>query len=197
MKSWASFEDRIRELATYIYQNECKPAHIGGVDVDGVIEIDEDTSVLIEITERKDLAKVREDIVKLTVAKHALYRENILAKCICVVNNGVTTSMIEAGKAENIKVLSAENFSRIFFDFDTYRSARENVAFGSAVNPITGRKDDSDYVEVTYIREDNGREVTIEDISNLVISGNKVVMLGEYGTGKSRCLRALLPCFRL
>ncbi|MGE7157605.1 hypothetical protein ACQKJ1_28325 [Methylorubrum rhodesianum] len=191
MKSWASFEDRIRELATYIYQNECKPAHIGGVDVDGVIEIDEDTRVLIEITERKDLAKVREDIVKLTVAKHALYRENILAKCICVVNNGVTTSMIEAGKAENIKVLSAENFSRIFFDFDTYRSARENVAFGSAVNPITGRKDDSDYVEVTYIREDNGREVTIEDISNLVISGNKVVMLGEYGTGKSRCLRQL------
>ena len=64
-KSWANFEDRVRDLASYIWGHECVPIHVGGVDVDGAIDIDTDMRIFIEMTERKDLAKVREDIVKL------------------------------------------------------------------------------------------------------------------------------------
>lgn len=64
-KQWANFETLVRTLATFIWDKECAPKNIGGVDIDGVISVDDDVSVFIEITERDDLAKVREDVVKL------------------------------------------------------------------------------------------------------------------------------------
>jgi hypothetical protein len=131
-KNWAKFEDRVRDIASYIWGHECTPIHIGGVDIDGAITVDTDIRIFIEMTERKDLAKVREDVVKLMTPKAALLQETgAFARCYCVVNGSITPSMVEAGAPHQIKVMSLDNFSRIFFDFEVYRRARENASFGS------------------------------------------------------------------
>ena len=97
-KSWLSFEARVRGLATYLYGRPCLPKNVGGVDVDGVIELDDETIILIEITERCDLAKVREDVGKLQTARSALWAgSGIQARCWCVIDGPVTSSMAEAG----------------------------------------------------------------------------------------------------
>jgi hypothetical protein len=65
------------------------------------------------------------------------------------------------------------------------------MAFGSAINPLTGVRDDRDYVPVSYLSEDLSKEIPLSDIGELLRGGSKVVLLGEYGTGKSRCSREL------
>lgn len=165
---------------------------IGGVDGDGVMDVDSDIKVFIEITEERSLQKVRDDIIKLRTAKAALAAETgAFARCFCIVNGTVTSGMIDAGTPHSIKVLSFDEFSRIFFDFASYRTARERISFGSAVNPLTGKKDDSQYVPVHYVIDGTTRELDIAQISDLLRNGKRIVLIGEYGSGKSRCLREL------
>ena len=105
-KTWKNLEDNVRDLAAAIWQSECRPAHVGGVDLDGVIAAADDIKIFIEITERQDLAKVREDIIKLRTAKDALLQETgSYARCYCVVDGNITTSMIEAGEPYKIQVV--------------------------------------------------------------------------------------------
>jgi hypothetical protein len=189
-KSWTGFEDRVRDFASYIWGHECKPAHIGGVDIDGVISLDTDLSIFIEITERKDLAKVREDVIKLKTAKNALLSTTgAFARCYCVINGGVTQAMVEAGAPDQIKILFFDNFSKIFFDFGSYRTARENTSFGSAVKPLTGETDDNAFINVKYRIDNSSKELSTTDIVGLLNASKRIVLLGEYGTGKSRCSR--------
>ena len=63
-KSWQTLEENVRELASAVWQGPCLPAQVGGVDIDGVISAADDMKILIEITERDKLPKVREDIQK-------------------------------------------------------------------------------------------------------------------------------------
>lgn len=191
-KTWATFEDSVREYASAIWGKPCLPLHIGGVDLDGAMEVDSDIRVFVEMTERRELAKVREDVNKLLVARAALQQETgAYARCYCIVNGPVTNGMVEAGAPHSIKVLSFENFSKIFFDFESYKIRREKTAFGSAVNPLTGARDEGIYIPVKYIVDSTKAEIGIDKIAEMITAGKHVILLGEYGSGKSRCIREL------
>ena len=191
--TWADLEKRVRQMAEHIWERPAAPERIGGVNIDCVLKVAEDLWVLIEVTEERNVNKVREDVTKLVTAKNTLFQsQGIFARCFCVVaSESVTPSMLEAGSAHKIKVMSAHRFERIFFDFDAYRHARSKRHFGSAVNPITGERDNSTYVPVKYVRSGPDEEVDVEAIAEWLIRGKRVVMLGEYGSGKSRCVREL------
>ena len=163
-KTWASFEDKVRDLASAIWGKPCLPGNVGGVDLDGIVEPDSDVRVFIEITERRDLNKVREDVNKLQTAKSALLQQTgAFARCFCIIDGTVTNSMKAAGEPHSIRVMSFDTFSKIFFDFEMYKSSRQRVAFGSAVDPITGKKDDSKYVPVRYLNETRGGKSTFRE----------------------------------
>lgn len=186
---WASFEERVREIAGYIWGRKCVPSRIGGVNLDGVVTLDAEIQIFVEMTENRTLAKVREDIGKLHTAKNAAFANNILARCFCVVDGEVTPAMKDAGAAHNIKVWSIDEFTKQFFDFSTYRVARLGVPFGSSINPLTGEPDDTKYVPVRYVVEGKKDEVTSAEIADYLRSGRNVILVGEYGSGKSRCIR--------
>jgi hypothetical protein len=189
-QSWVSFEDKVRAVASHIWNGNCEPSKIGGVDVDGAIFLSDDAQIFIEMTEQRNLNKVREDVVKLQTARAAYLAENnSYARCYCVVNGTVTQGMVAAGAPHRIRILSFDDFAAIFFDFDKYRFARENAAFGSAINPLTGAKDIRDYVPVKYRVDGSSKEVGRDEIAKMIRQGRRVVLLGEYGTGKSRCTR--------
>lgn len=141
------------------------------------------------MTEERTLQKVRSDIIKLQTAKSAAFASGVMARCWCVVNGPVTTAMENAGKPHHIHVVSISQFTKLFFDFESYRVARQSTTFGSSVNPITGQPDPTDYVPVRYNVNGRRTDVTSRDIAEMLRDGKKVIMLGEYGSGKSRCVR--------
>jgi hypothetical protein len=72
-KQWASFEERVREIAGYVWGRPCLPKQVGGVNIDGVVVLDPEIHCFVEMTENKTIGKVREDIIKLQTAKSAAF----------------------------------------------------------------------------------------------------------------------------
>ena len=188
-KSWATFEDRVRGIAEYIWDRPCKPARVGGVNLDGVVSLDPEVSCFIEITEQRTLGKVREDVQKLLTAKAAALASGRLARCFCVIDGPATPGMAEAGAPHHIRVLSIDEFSKMFFDYDRYFAARNMAQFGSAINQLTGAQDNTEYVAVKYLVDGRKAEASAAEIADWLFEGKKIVMLGEYGSGKSRCIQ--------
>jgi hypothetical protein len=95
--------------------------------------------------------------------------------------------MQSAGQKINIDVVSIEDFQARFLPFDEYNTARHNAPFGSAIDPDTGAKDTTKYVLVSFVTQKGG-EITTADLSDEVAAGKLLVLTGEYGTGKSKCV---------
>lgn len=188
-KQWAHFEDRVREIAGYIWGRPCNPARVGGVNIDGVAILEPEIRCFVEITEERTLNKVREDVIKLQTAKSAAFSDGIMARCFCVVNGPITSAMTEAAAPHRINVLSIDDFTKHFFDFPTYQAIRADSPFGSAINPITGASDETKYVPVKYKVEGRKGDITSIELAEMIRNGHNIILLGEYGSGKSRCIR--------
>ncbi len=188
-KSWASFEERVRDLAQYLWGVPCVPKRVGGVNLDGVCQIDDEIFMFVEMTEERTLGKVRGDIVKLQTAKNAAAANGTVARCFCVVNGEPTQAMTDAGKEVHIKVLSVDQFTKLFFDFTQYSTARGKAPFGSSINPLTGEIDPTEYVQVRYAVDGRKGDASSREVADWLRDGKRIILLGEYGSGKSRCVR--------
>lgn len=185
---WRKFEDQVRGIAGDIYGKPCEPKNLVGSDVDGYIEIDRHNVVLIEATINHTVDKVRTDIVKLTNVRNALFLKGVFAKCLVVTAEHPTNGMIKGGEDNNIDVLSVNQLASQFLEYDRYRLSRLQYPFGSAVNPESGEMDKTAYVPVAYEDRRTGKQFTFTEIAERLVSGENVVILGEYGSGKSRCV---------
>jgi hypothetical protein len=185
---WKTFEDQVREIASLIYARPCEPGRVAGNDIDGIIENDSATRTLIEITVNCTLEKVRSDINKLVLARNALFGEGILSRALVVIDREPTTAMSEGGNSNNVVVLNHNQLAAQFIEYERYRQGRHKYPFGSAVNPETGDIDETDYVPVRYVDTHTNQEVLPKEIADDLLDGKNVVLLGEYGSGKSRCV---------
>lgn len=190
--NWKSLEQRIRDVSALQFGKAGVKENINGVDLDCVIKRDEGQWIIVEISKRKDLDKVRTDVNRLTLVRRYLFdKRNIMAQCFFVCLNDPTTSMKEAGSPHHIEVLSQKEFEGRFFDYHEYVSARSLVQFGSSINSMTGEPDNTNYVPVNYISQKDQKEYSIADIADLIRLENNIILTGEYGSGKSRCLREI------
>lgn len=187
--NWKNLEDYVRGIASLKWSVPCIPEHIDGVDFDGVCRVSSDELVLIEITTERTLQKVRDDLNKIKPTKLRLATEGLICRGFVVLDQEPTDSMVEAGENSHIKVCSAENFERTFFDFQSYESLRNKLPFGSAVNSKTGINDDRNFISVKYIDIEKHKSYKIESIAKLLQKGSSVILTGDYGAGKSRCVR--------
>jgi hypothetical protein len=73
--------------------------------------------------------------------------------------------------------------------YDSYFNLRSKLPFGSAIDRKSGKPDKSEYVDVEYSSLDGRRSYNISDITKLLLRGETVILLGDYGTGKSRCIQ--------
>ena len=97
--------------------------------------------------------------------------------------------MREAARPHHIQVVSIDEFTKQFFAFDEYREVRLRAPFGSAVDPLTGESDQTEYVRVRYIVDGRKKDVTSAELADWIREGKNIILMGEYGTGKSRCIR--------
>lgn len=185
---WKTLEEQVRGIAELIFGQPCRPDRIAGVNFDGVIHRELET-IIVEISQQYDLDKVRQGVTRLTLARQTLSAEGILLRGYIVLNKAPTQSMVDAAKAGKVTIGSTGQFASQFFQFPRYKNARVASSFGSSIDPITGDVDSVKYVPVMYERVDGGAELRISDLAETLLAGTNIILLGEYGAGKSRCVR--------
>lgn len=186
--SWQTLEDRVRSIASIKWKSQVTPRHLAGVDFDAVLEPTPEELIVIEVTTRDDLQKIRDDIVKINALRLQSIANNILVRGYIVVDGPPTTSMVETGTFNKIKVISVKDFFNDFFQYDPYILLRAQQPFGSAVNPITGKADSVGYIPVRYHVDNNSETFDVEKVAARILRGEKIILVGDYGTGKSRCV---------
>ncbi|WP_341916598.1 hypothetical protein [Polaromonas sp. YR568] len=188
-KSWRNLEQYVRHLGQILWHKPLLPERIDGVNFDGVARLSDEEIVLVEITEEHNLEKVRADTAKIAAVKMQFAAQSIVARAFIVLKEEPTPGMLDIGKANKIHVLSVRSFAQQAFDFNAYESLRSASPFGSAIDPATGQSDSNTYIPVTYLVNDSGKTFGVRDICDNLSRRNRLVLLGEYGTGKSRCVR--------
>jgi hypothetical protein len=188
---WQTAEEQVRGIAELIFGQPCEPGRIAGVNFDGIVRRSELETVAIEISRQHDLDKVREGVTRLTLARQTLSTESILLRGYIVLTRAPTPAMTEAANAAKVQVMSASQFAALFFHFPRYQSARVKASFGSSIDPTTGNVDTVDYVPVSYRHVDTGKDITVVELKSMLLAGQNIILLGEYGSGKSRCIREL------
>lgn len=189
MQAWRTFEDRVRAIAALRWGKPCHPGHAHGVDFDGIVNISGEEMILIEITTEFNLGKVRDDVNKIAPFRLAQLAKGIFCRGFVVLNEEPTNSMREFGEGSHIRVCSLKEFEQEFFDFSSYMELRAKEAFGSAVDSKTGLNDSRQFVPVGYKIDGSKADLSVDDIAAKLIRGAKITLTGDYGTGKSRCVR--------
>lgn len=189
MSNWKKLEEKTRDLASTIWSRPFTQERISGVNFDAVGRISEEEIILIEVTEEYNLEKIRSDISKIQPIKNNYLLHGVLAKAFIVLSKEPTAGMSDLGKDCKITVLCINSFTKMAFDFQSYANIRNNLAFGSAINPATGNPDTYKYIPVDYISENGRRKYQTKEIAEKLSKGDKIILLGEYGTGKSRCTK--------
>lgn len=188
---WQDFEQKIRSIASSRWSCNAVTETIAGVKCDCVLKPELDQWIVVEITEECKIDKVRTDIAKLATVRGALFLKNIFCKCYFVTKGNPTDSMRAAGIEQNIYVKSAEEFQNEYFEYGSYIYIRKQKQFGSLINIETGEPENNVYINVSYLNKKTGKELRVNDIIELLKKGKKVVLKGDFGLGKSRCVKQI------
>lgn len=188
--TWQEFEKHVREIASFRWGCSATSQTIAGIQCDCVLEVSDDRWAIVEITKEYTLTKVREDISKLYTVRNMLFTEkNIYCECFIVMQSIPTNSMRESGKSQRVRVVSAEEFRNEFFDYSNYVYIRKQKQFGSLINIETGEPENNTYINVSYMQKGSRKNLTVDDIITLLKKGKRVVLKGDFGLGKSRCVK--------
>lgn len=186
--SWQDLESRVRKAAEIKYGITARAEEIAGIKCDCVIDFQNGRVVLIEISEESDLTKLRTDLAKFNVLRPHFIGKNIFPECFFITRENPTPSLIASGKANFVTVNSISQFIHQIFGFGRYVELRRSVQFGSAIDLYSGEPDNSKYVQVGYSDHDNKQYSTL-DIAEELIRCKTIVLTGNYGSGKSRCVK--------
>jgi hypothetical protein len=189
---WQDFEKDVRNCASIKWSRDCNKETIIGIELDGVLRIDETKYVLLQITQNERLEKFRKDIADLNLIRNILFqKENIYSELYLITEEEVSSQMLETANASKVKTMTFKAFRNDFFNYETYKYERINRPFGSAVIPETGEKENNTFIQVDYIKAGDKTSITYTELINQLCRGKKIILKGEYGTGKSRLLQNL------
>lgn len=187
--NWHKFEDRVRTVAQLIWSAPAAARTVHGVQFDCVLELEADRWIILEVTKTNSLEKLRTDIAKIAPVRSALISDGIHATCYFITDVQPTTSIVTTAAANRISALSITELEKLFFDYDSYRFIREAKPFGSAVDPLSGEKDTLPYIPVDYTEVEGSNKFTLTELADTLTHGRRIILLGNYGTGKSRCIQ--------
>lgn len=189
--TWQSFEERVREIARLRWDCNATSETVDGVKCDCVLKPSSEEWILVEITQERDLDKVRRDVLKLAGIRLAQFQKNILCRCYIVLEESPTDSMRAYGDSNKVRVKSITEFQNEYFNYSNYVYVRSHKQFGSLISLLDGRPETNVYINVSYRNRKTGELVTIDKIIELLRARKKIVLLGDFGLGKSRCIKQL------
>lgn len=197
-----AFEREVRRIAGVLYPDESGGARmIEDRERDGVF-ITEDAVVVIEATTSLEKAKAESDGRKLKaladqMAKRYVYKA---VKAFFVTQSDPTAHQVEAIHKIGLPVV-AISFAKMkarLIDSHAYMEARADHAFGSARDPETDALLVRDpYVALDFVDMDQAnRQYNLSSLVAQLNSNARIVLVGEFGAGKSMTLREIYLHFR-
>jgi hypothetical protein len=184
--TWQEVEAEVRRIAESVWAAPAAPKTEGGIKCDVILKIKPNYWILLEVSKRDDLNKIRDDVTKLAAVRMGLMARQIFAECYFV-TTGDPSSLVETGAACNVEVYDLQSFASKFIAAREYVNERRSAPFGSAVDPDTGSVDRKSYTPISYV-DSSGHKFSDSDIADLLRQNKKLILMGEFGTGKSRCL---------
>jgi hypothetical protein len=192
------FEEEVRRVARSLYQgNEAGGSvTIDGLERDGVF-VTEDLVVAIEATRSRGKAKAEKDCGKLRdlVTKLSRKYPDKAVKGLFITSEDPTSEQnAVAGKAgPQIASMSFATFEARLVDVNQYVSARRQYFFGSALDPVTQDGNvQGKYINTEVVKlPEKTQAFSLQKIRQSLDAGAKIVLLGDFGIGKSMALREI------
>ncbi len=189
------FEDDVREIARHLWPSAAfsGSAKINGRERDAIFITDEMVH-LIECTTSRRKDKAEQDTKKLEGLCRDMQRRYPTkgVKGYFITLDEPTADQRESvnrfGKG-SVVTLSFSQFRGQIIDAKSYINARIRYPFGSMYDPQTGsRTTPSELIPRELITGD-GETLELESVKQKLQSGETLVLLGDYGAGKSTSLR--------
>ncbi len=191
------FEDEVRRIARALWPE----AEFSGADimdskeVDGVFET-EDCIHIVEATISRRMEKAKQDVNKISKLLRKIQGKSgtRAVRGWFVTRDEPTADQRKVTDKfrSSINVLSFSQFQARLIDSRSYLSARDVYPFGSVRDPATGlheKNKEIEYVALDLVQISSRTSVPINGMISMVQSGSTVVLLGDYGAGKSMTLR--------
>lgn len=193
----AQFENEVRRIARALWPSaEFDGATVmEGQERDGVF-VTEDCVHVVETTTSRSKEKAKQDLAKIEKLSKKIQNKsgNRAVRGWFVTRDEPTADQHDVAKKyrSSINTLSFSQFQARLIDSKAYLSARDDYVFGSVRDPATGQpKPDIDYVPLDLVRVDSREIISRNDFISLILEGCTVILLGDYGAGKSMTLREL------
>jgi hypothetical protein len=165
---------------------------LGGRERDCIFE-EEHVIHYLEVTSNPKLEKVEKDVEKMVLYRENMIRQGQPVKLWIVTLDEPSPHQQAICKKHGISILSFIQFRRHIIDADKYIELRKNYPFGSATDP---KNDSSNLSKIAfqpvYIRNENtGNDLSLTEVADLLVNGHHILLLGDYGMGKSINIWAL------
>ncbi|WP_243303808.1 NACHT domain-containing protein [Geothrix oryzisoli] len=198
MNPWttgAEFENEVRRIARALwgrFDGDGGALIVDGRERDCIFET-EDLTHYFECTRMRTLDKVRDDAKKMVKYRDERYKKGRMVKLWIITEEEPTADQRTEAQSKNIEILSLSQFERKILDVDGYLELRKNYPFGSATNPDTDSHDLTgiEYQTMVIRDEVDGSGLSVKEVTNKLIAGEQMVLLGDYGMGKSVTLREI------
>lgn len=186
------FEETVRRYARLLWSDAALSGSISldGRERDGYFETKESIFIIESTVSRRkdkieyDGKKTHDAIIKIRSSTFKSVAGWLITK-----HEPTTEQKAAVTKFPTVRLLSFDQFRGLLFNGESYLHARENYPFGSVLD-ITGNnfkiKDD------VYIPLDisiSGEMYQSTDLNSIFEKSQKILILGEYGSGKSMTLR--------
>ena len=189
------FELEVRRVAGLLYADSQGGASVvEGSERDGVF-ITEDMVVVVEATISQEKSKAEKDGRKLKALTDKLSIEHKYkgVKGFFVTRTDPTGHQLDAIRkiGNPIVAISYAKFRASLVDAKEYLGVRPDHAFGSARDPETDSvKLRDDYVALDFVDvADHRKQYNIDAIVRALEESQRVILIGDYGAGKSMTLR--------
>jgi hypothetical protein len=191
------FENEVRRIARQLWPTAqfSGAAVVEGRERDGVFETEECFHVLEATTSRRK-EKAQTDVGKLVSLAQKFQRKTATkaVRCWFVTRNEPTAEQRKVVDKQRPLVtgLSFSQFQSLLIDSKAYLTTRDSYYFGSVRDPATGARTPSvEFIDVVLSRVGSDAMATTSELLASMQTGGRVVVLGDYGAGKSMTLRHL------
>jgi hypothetical protein len=197
------FEAEVRRVAEAIWglsPGECQPQHyaVSGplTELDGLVRLRDMTHVIMATVSRK-LEKTKEDVRKLGLAATAEAKRGVPVAKWFVTRHQLEAQHVQHAREHSVTALTLDAFRNRFFNGHDYIAKRRFAPFGSARHLGDGSATfpEDEYVPLPMSVTSSAsagnteRELTLDELVDLLRQGRIVVMVGPFGAGKSLTTR--------
>lgn len=191
------FENDVRHIARALWPSaEFSGATIlEGQERDGVFET-EDCIHIVEATTSRRAQKAQQDTTRIEKLLNKFQSRNGIQafRGWLVTRDEPTAEQREATKKyrNKINIFSFAQFQARLIQSNTYLGTRNDYTFGSVRDPATGEKNPNiKYVPLDIVEIESKDALSLSGLTSLISEGQIIVLLGDYGAGKSMTLREI------